>query len=117
MLEPSGCVAESTGANIFYVKKDKLFTPPTTVALEGVTRATIIDLAKEKGIEVCEKATTSQDLYTADEVFPTGTGIDGLVQTIEIDGRKIGNGIWPISHKLRMAYTELIHSKFLTPTK
>jgi branched-chain amino acid aminotransferase len=117
MLEPSGCVAESTGANIFYVKKDKLFTPPTTVALEGVTRATIIDLAKEKGIEVCEKATTSQDLYTADEVFLTGTGIDGLVQTIEIDGRKIGNGIWPISDKLRMAYTELIHSKFLTPTK
>jgi len=117
MLEPSGCVAESTGANIFYAKKEKLFTPPTTVALEGVTRATIIDLAKEKGIEVCEKATTSQDLYTADEVFLTGTGIDGLVQTIEIDGRKIGNGIWPVSDKLRMAYTELIHSRFLTPTK
>jgi branched-chain amino acid aminotransferase len=117
MLDPAGCVAESTGANIFYVKKEKLFTPPTTVALEGVTRATIIDLAKELGIEVYEKQITSQDLYSADEVFLSGTGIDGLVQTIEIDGRRIGSGTWPISDRLRKAYTDIIHSKFLTPTR
>jgi len=115
MLEPAGYVAEATGANIFFVKKVKLFTPPTTVALEGVTRATIIDLAKENGIEVCERPITCQELYTADEVFLSGTGIDGIVQTIEIDGRKIGNGSWPISEKLREAYANIIHSKFLTP--
>ena len=117
MLDPAGYVAESTGANIFYVKKGKLFTPPATVALEGVTRATIIELARELGIEVHERPITTQDLYTADEVFLTGTGIDGLVQTIEIDSRKIGNGTWPISDSLRKAYTNLIHSKYLTPAK
>ena len=116
MLEPSGYVAEATGANIFLVKKEKLFTPPTTVALEGITRATIIDLAKELGIEVYETPITCQDLYSADEVFLSGTGIDGIVQTIEIDGRKIGKGSWPMSEKLRKAYTDIIQSKFLTPT-
>ncbi len=115
MLDPSGYVAEASGANIFYVKKGRLFTPPATVALEGVTRGTILDLARGLGIETNEGQCTTQDLYSADEVFLTGTGIDGIVQTVEIDGRKIGNGSWPISDRLRKAYTELIHSKYLTP--
>jgi len=114
MLDPSGYVAEASGANIFFVKKEKLFTPPATVALEGITRGTILDLARELGIETYERQCTSQDLYSADEVFLTGTGIDGIVQTIEIDGRKIGDGAWPISDRLRKAYSNLIHSKFLT---
>ncbi len=114
MLDPSGYVAEASGANIFGVKKGALFTPPATVALEGVTRATIIELAKELGIEISERQTTTQDLYTADEVFLTGTGIDGIVQVREIDGRKIGDGSWPVSNKLREGYTKLIHSRFLT---
>jgi branched-chain amino acid aminotransferase len=114
MLDPSGYVAEASGANIFGVKKGGLFTPPATVALEGVTRATIIELAKELCIEVTERQTTTQDLYTADEVFLTGTGIDGIVQVREIDGRKIGDGSWAVSNKLREGYTKLIHSRFLT---
>jgi len=114
MLDPSGYVAEASGANIFFVKKGKLFTPPATVALEGITRSTILDLALDLGIATHEGQCTSQDLYSADEVFLTGTGIDGIVQVIEIDGRKIGNGSWPVSDRLRKAFTELIHSKYLT---
>jgi len=116
MLDPSGYVAEASGANVFYVKKENLYTPPATVALEGITRGTILDLARELGIPTYEKQCTTQDLYSADEVFLTGTGIDGIVQTKEIDGRKIGNGSWPISDRLRKAYANLIHSKFLTET-
>lgn len=114
MLEPAGYVAEATGANIFFAKKGDLYTPPATAALEGITRATVIDLAKELGIAFAERQVTVQDLYSADEVFLTGTGIDGIVQVTEIDGRTIGNESWPISDRLRKAFTNLIHSQFLT---
>ncbi len=90
MLDSNGSVAEATGANIFLVKNGAVVTPPTTSCLAGVTRATIIEIAKELGIGTTEEALTVQDLYSASEVFLTGTGIDGVVPVREIDGRTIG---------------------------
>ncbi len=92
MLNAEGYVAECTGDNIFIVKGGQLFTPPLSAgALYGITRGTVIDLAREKGIPVSEPNLTRYDLYNADECFVTGTGAE-LVPVIKIDGRVIGSG-------------------------
>jgi branched-chain amino acid aminotransferase len=91
MLTHDDYVAECTGDNIFAVKASSLFTPPASVgALEGITRAAVIQLAKPLGIPFAEKMLKLDDLYTADEVFLTGTAAE-IIPVTAIDGRKIGN--------------------------
>lgn len=93
MLNPEGTVAECTGDNIFLVKKGVLITPPTYVgALKGITRDAIIELAKENGITVRESVLTRHEVYNADEIFLTGTAAE-LIPVVEVDARKIGNGV------------------------
>jgi branched-chain amino acid aminotransferase len=92
MLDWMGYVCEGTGDNIFIVKNGVLVTPPIYASiLPGITRQTIIDIAKRLKIEVSERNITIHDLYNADEVFLTATGIE-IVPVVEIDGRKIGRG-------------------------
>ncbi|MHB1042195.1 MAG: branched-chain-amino-acid transaminase [Eubacteriales bacterium] len=92
MLNAEGYVAEATGDNIFIVKKGVLITPPTHVGLlEGITRNTVMDLARGKGITVEEKVFTLHDVYTADECFLTGTAAE-VIPTVKVDGRIIGDG-------------------------
>ncbi|WP_027363984.1 branched-chain-amino-acid transaminase [Desulfotruncus alcoholivorax] len=92
MLNQEGYVAEATGDNLFLVKNGKLITPPIHVGmLEGVTRNAVMDLAKERGIEVIEKVFTRHDVYIADECFLTGTAAE-LIPCVRVDGRAIGNG-------------------------
>jgi len=92
MLDWMGYVCEGTGDNIFIVKNGVLITPPIYASiLPGITRQTIIDIAKRLKMEVLERNITIHDLYNADEVFLTATGIE-IVPVIEIDGRKIGSG-------------------------
>lgn len=92
MLNNEGYVAEATGDNIFLVKKGRLITPPSYAgALEGVTRNSVIDLARDKGIEVVETLFSRHDVYNADECFFTGTAAE-LIPVIRVDGRAIGNG-------------------------
>jgi len=92
MLNAQGFVAECTGDNLFIVKAGKLQTPPLTAgALYGITRGTVIDLAREAGYEVSEPDLTRYDLFNADECFLTGTGAE-LIPVTKIDGRVIGNG-------------------------
>jgi len=92
MLDWRGYVCEGTGSNIFIVKKGVLITPPLYAGiLPGVTRQTVIEIAKKLGIEVLERDITIHDLYNADEVFLTATGIE-ILPVVEIDGRKIGDG-------------------------
>jgi len=92
MLDWMGYVCEGTGDNIFIVKNGVLITPPIYASiLLGITRQTIIDIAKRLKMEVLERNITIHDLYNADEVFLTATGIE-IVPVIEIDGRKIGSG-------------------------
>src|SRR4051794_11395645 len=92
MLNADGYVAECTGDNIFIVKGDQLLTPPLSAgALYGITRGTVIDLARENGWPVTEPNLTRYDLFNADECFLTGTGAE-IIPVTKIDGRVIGTG-------------------------
>ncbi|MCS3900794.1 branched-chain-amino-acid transaminase [Methanococcus voltae] len=92
LLDRNGYVAEGTGDNVFVVKNGIIRTPPvSTSVLRGITRDTAIELAIEAGYTVLEENLTLHDLYTADELFITGTAAE-LIHVIEIDGRIINNG-------------------------
>ena len=111
MLNSDGYVAEATGDNVFIVREGQLQTPPTSAGiLEGITRNTIIHLAREAGIETVEKNLVRTDLYTADEFFLTGTGAEAIPVNA-MDGRPIRDGtVGPITKQLIKAYRELVRS-------
>ncbi|GAG32601.1 unnamed protein product, partial [marine sediment metagenome] len=102
MYNHEGYVAEATGDNVFIVKNGVIYTPPIEAgALEGITRAAVIKLAKEENIEVVEKNLTKFNLYTCDEFFLTGTAAE-VIGIVEIDGRVIGEGRpGPVTRLLR----------------
>ncbi|MCX6381651.1 MAG: aminotransferase class IV, partial [Armatimonadetes bacterium] len=92
MLNMEGYVAEATGDNIFLVRNGVLSTPPSHQgALPGITRAVVIELAKEFGIPFHEDVFTLYDVYNADEAFLTGTAAE-VIAMVHCDGREIGNG-------------------------
>lgn len=92
MLSLEGYVAECTGDNIFFVKGHRLVTPPSAAgALEGITRGAVMALATTVGLGVEERLFTTFDLYTADEVFLTGTAAE-VIPVVQIDARPIGTG-------------------------
>ena len=93
MLNPQGFVAEATGDNVFLVRGKRLVTPPPWCGtLEGITRNVVMRLASEAGLEVVEGVLTRYDLYTADEVFLTGTAAE-VIPVVNIDRRSIGTGV------------------------
>ncbi len=111
MLDTQGLVSEGTGENIFLVKDGALRTPPLPTILGGLTRATIIEIAKEKGISVTETPITRDELYIADEVFLCGTAAE-LTPMRELDRRSIGNGSrGPITEVLQSAYFDVVKGK------
>ena len=91
LLDVDGFVAEGSGENLFMVKNGKLYEPELTSALIGITRDSIITLAREMGYEVAAKRITRDDLYLADEAFFTGTAAE-VTPIRELDGRVIGEG-------------------------
>ncbi len=92
MLSPSGYVTECTGENIFLVKGRRLVTPPPFIGvLRGITRQTVMDLARRHQVDVREELLTRHELFNADEVFLTGTAAE-IVPVVKIDGRVIGKG-------------------------
>jgi branched-chain amino acid aminotransferase len=92
MMDQNGFVVECTGDNIFMIKNGKIRTPPSYLgALEGVTRNAVMEIARDKGYEVSEEPFTRYDIFTADEVFLTGTAAEAI-PVVEIDKRKIGTG-------------------------
>ena len=92
MLNSEGFVAECTGDNIFIIKGNQLLTPPLSAgALYGITRGTVMEIAKEAGLQVSEPNLTRYDLFNADECFLTGTGAE-IIPVTKIDGRVIGTG-------------------------
>lgn len=91
MLDIQGYVSEGTGDNIFLVRRGALWAPPAQSALEGITRRTIISLAKGVSIPAYEALLSMYDVYTADEVFVTGTGA-GIIPVIEVDKKPVGDG-------------------------
>lgn len=107
MLDYRGYVAESTGANLFMVKDGKLFTAIADCFLNGITRRTVIQLAKDNGIEVTEKHILPAELMEADEIFLTGTAAE-VTPVGKIDNTDFQVG--DITRKLMTAYTELVNS-------
>jgi len=112
MLDPQGAVAEGTGENIFVVKRDVIRTPATSSAiLAGITRDTAIQLLREQGVEVREEPIARDELYTADEVFLTGTAAE-ITPVREIDHRKIGRGeAGPVTRRLQEAFFSIVKGK------
>jgi branched-chain amino acid aminotransferase len=91
MLDINGFAAETNATNIFTVKQNRLFTPHADSCLPGITRGYVIDLARAADIPCIEKNLSLTDVYTADEMFTTGT-MGELSPVLEVDGRTIGNG-------------------------
>ncbi len=92
MYNHEGYVAEATGDNVFIVRNRIVHTPPVEAgSLEGITRAVVIRLARQEGLEIVEKNLTRHDLYVCDEFFLTGTAAE-VIGVVEIDGRTIGDG-------------------------
>jgi len=111
LLDVEGYVAEGSGENIFIVRDGTLYTPELTSALEGITRDTIIQLAKSQGIEVREKRITRDEVYIADEAFFTGTAAE-VTPIRELDERQIGEGQrGPITEKLQTLYFDVVHGR------
>ena len=108
MLNHEGQVAECTGDNIFIVKRGVLKTPPTDAGiLEGVTRNTVLELARAANIPVQETALTRLDVHTADECFLTGTAAE-VIPVVKCDGRTIGSGKpGPITKQLRERFHQI----------
>ncbi|TMG37853.1 MAG: branched-chain amino acid transaminase [Chloroflexi bacterium] len=104
-LTGDGHVSEGGGANLFMVRDGALVTPPVTAdILEGITRDTILALARELGIAVQERAIDRTELYIADEVFFCGTGAQ-VAPCVQIDGRTVGRGdIGPVGKRIGDAY-------------
>ncbi|MDD4908690.1 MAG: branched-chain-amino-acid transaminase [Candidatus Omnitrophica bacterium] len=92
MLNDQGYVAECTGDNIFIISKGELYTPPEIMGvLRGVTRDSVLDLAKKNKIPTHEHVFTRHELYIADECFLTGTAAE-IIPVVKVDGRVIGDG-------------------------
>lgn len=111
LLDPEGYVAEGAGENLFIVKQGKLYTPDLTSCLEGITRATILTLAAELGIEVYEKRITRDEVYCSDEAFFTGTAAE-VTPIRELDNRTIGEGKrGPITALLQQKYFDVVYGR------
>ena len=111
LLDNEGYVAEGSGENIFIVRDGVLHTPELTSCLEGITRATIIDFAKDLGLQVKERRITRDEVYVAEEAFFTGTAAE-VLPIRELDGRAIGAGKrGPITEKLQSMYFDAVKGK------
>lgn len=112
LLDPNGLVAEGSGENIFIVKDNVIKTTPLTASiLNGITRATIIKLAKEMNYEVVEQSFTRDELYCADEAFFSGTAAE-ITPIREVDNRPIGEGKpGPVTNKISAKYFDVVLGK------
>jgi branched-chain amino acid aminotransferase len=106
MLNAAGSIAETAVTNIFAVRDGDLLTPPATDgALEGITRATVLEIAASLGIPTRVQSIGRFDLFAADEAFLTGSGA-ALVPVRSLDGRSIGGGARPVYEKIRAVFVE-----------
>ena len=121
LLDPDGYVAEGTGENVFIVSKGVLKTTPLTSILEGITRNSVMHLAREKKIPVVEERFTRDAMYVADEIFLTGTAAE-ITPVRELDDRQIGDGKpGPITNALQNTFFSIVkgedptYAGWLTP--
>lgn len=105
MLDVSGAVAESTGANVFMIRDGGLVTPTTRAALPGITRRTVLEIAREEGIPAVEGELFPMDFYCADGAFVCGSGA-GIVPIGSLDGRSLAEPSHPLIQRLQTLYRE-----------
>ncbi len=111
LLNMNGMVSEATGENIFRVKRGVLSTPPASAGiLRGITRDTVIQLAVDVGVECKRIEISREELYTSDELFLCGTAAE-ITPIREVDGRKVGNGTYPVTRKLQAAYEDAVRGR------
>ncbi|TLY02641.1 MAG: branched-chain amino acid transaminase [Thaumarchaeota archaeon] len=117
MLNGIGMVAEGPGENIFRVKDGILSTPPASSGiLRGITRDTVIQFSRDLKITFYRNDFTREELFTSDELFFSGTAV-GVNPIREVDGRKIGDGGYPVAKKLQRMYDQAIHGRLKRYTK
>jgi len=111
ILGTDNSVNEGSGENFFLVKDNKLVTPKLVTVLDGITRKTIIQLAKDLDIETLERNISVDEVYECDEAFFTGTAAE-VTPIIEVDDNKINNGLpGPLTKQLQANYFNLIRGK------
>ena len=108
LLDTTGLVAEASGENLFVVRDGEIRTPPLANVLEGITRASGIEIARDRGMRVVETPITRDELYVADEVFLTGTAAE-VTPVREIDHRQVGAGRrGPVAKALQDAFFDVV---------
>jgi branched-chain amino acid aminotransferase len=121
MLDTNGNVAEGSGENIFVVKNKNIYTPKEGAILLGITRDSAMTIARDLGYDVIEKELKVSDLYSADEIFFTGTAAE-VTPVRQVDDEKISEGIGPISSAIQKKFFETIknaepHGEWFTLVK
>ena len=121
LLDTDGYVSEGAGENVFIVRDGILYTPDLASCLAGITRESVITIARDLGIEVREKRITRDEMYCADEAFFSGTAAE-ITPIRELDDRQIGEGRrGPITEKLQSIFFDSVagrnerYAKWLSP--
>ena len=111
LLDTAGFVAEGAGENLFIVRNGRLIEPLLVSGLTGITRATVIEIAADLGIEVLSQPMTRDDVYLADEAFFTGTAAE-ITPIRELDGRRIGQGQrGPITERIQSTFFDAVNGR------
>ncbi len=108
LLDQLGNISEAPGENIFLIRNEKLLTPPpSSSALEGITKDSVSKIAKDLGYEMVEREIPRTEIYFADEVFLTGTAAE-VTPIISVDGKKVGDGkVGKITKQIQKTYSEI----------
>jgi len=122
LLDHLGNISEAPGENIFIIRDGKLLTPSSSSsALEGITKDSVIKIAKDLGYETIERDIPRTEVYFADEVFLTGTAAE-ITPIVSVDGKSVGDGkVGKITQKLQSTYSEITmgrnkrYSRWITP--
>ena len=111
LLDSEGFIAEGTGENLFIVKDGQLVEPEMVSGLTGITRATVIELARDLGLTVVSRPMTRDDVYLADEAFFTGTAAE-ITPIRELDGRAIGAGRrGPLTERIQTLFFDVVNGR------
>jgi branched-chain amino acid aminotransferase len=111
LLDTQGFVAEGAGENLFIVRDGQLIEPEMVSGLTGITRGTVIELARDIGLEFVSKPMTRDDVYLADEAFFTGTAAE-ITPIRELDGRTIGTGRrGPVTERIQTLFFDVVNGR------
>lgn len=122
LLDHLGNISEAPGENIFIIRDGKLLTPPpSSSALEGITKDSVVKIAEDLGYQTVEREIPRTEIYFSDEVFLTGTAAE-ISPVISVDGKKVGDGkVGKITENIRKVYSDITmgknkkYSKWITP--